>query len=152
MLNQARLKTLKAREDHINNVLDEATRRLASLPNDPNKYQAVLNGLILSSLYQICEGECALRCRQKDLTLVEQMLPTCVDEAKKVTKRDIKVQIDKQNWLPADSAGGVDLYAKGGKIRVVSTLENRLQLVSQKMVPEIRSTLFGANQNRKFND
>ncbi len=45
----------------------------------------------------------------------------------------LKVTIDKANFLPADSAGGVELYAKDGKIRVVSTLESRLELLSQKV-------------------
>ncbi len=33
-----------------------------------------------------------------------------------------------------------------------NTLEARLNMVAQKMLPQIRSALFGPNPNRKFND
>jgi V-type H+-transporting ATPase subunit E len=51
MMNQARLKVLKAREDHIKNVLDEARAKLSTLSNDPGRYQTVLKGLIMSVCY-----------------------------------------------------------------------------------------------------
>lgn len=37
------------------------------------------------------------------------------------------------NYLPAESAGGVELSAKGGKIRVSSTLESRLELIANQV-------------------
>lgn len=53
MLNQARLKVLKVREDHVRNVLDEARKRLGEVTSDHAKYQEVLNTLILQGLYQV---------------------------------------------------------------------------------------------------
>ncbi len=50
------------------------------------------------------------------------------------------------------SAGGIELYALKGKIKVDNTLEARLSMIAQKQLPQIRSKLFGANPNRKFND
>lgn len=50
------------------------------------------------------------------------------------------------------SAGGVEVYNSDGKIKVSNTLESRLDLVAQQMMPEIRVALFGANANRKFLD
>jgi len=152
MLNQARLKVLKARDDHIKNVLDEARSRLAQQSNDPAKYQLVLKGLITSALCQMAEPKSELRCRQKDVGLVEQLLPNCIEECKKQTKTSHQVTIDTANYLPADSAGGIELYARQTKIRVVSTLESRLELLSQKMIPQVRATLFGENPNRRFTD
>jgi vacuolar-type H+-ATPase subunit E/Vma4 len=54
MMNQARLKVLKARDDHIKNVLEEARSRLAQQSNDPAKYQLVLKGLITSVSARVC--------------------------------------------------------------------------------------------------
>ncbi len=53
MLNQARLKVLKVREDHVRGVLDEARRRLGEVTRDPNRYAQVLQTLIVQGLYQV---------------------------------------------------------------------------------------------------
>lgn len=53
MLNQARLKVLKVREDHVRNVLDETRKRLGEVTKDPSTYSQLLRTLILQSLYQV---------------------------------------------------------------------------------------------------
>lgn len=53
MLNQARLKTLKVREDHVNYVLDEAKKRLVQVTNNPDLYREVLKKLILQAILQV---------------------------------------------------------------------------------------------------
>jgi len=50
------------------------------------------------------------------------------------------------------SCGGVILFAQRGRIKIVNTLEARLELIAQQFVPEIRIALFGRNPNRKFTD
>lgn len=53
MLNQARLKVLKVREDHVRNVLDEARKRLAEVPKNTNLYSDLLVTLIVQALFQV---------------------------------------------------------------------------------------------------
>jgi len=53
MLNQARLKTLKVREDHVSDVLDEARKRLVKVTNNPELYREVLRKLILQAILQV---------------------------------------------------------------------------------------------------
>lgn len=53
MLNQARLKTLKVREDHVSDVLDEARKRLVQVTNNPELYREVLRKLILQAILQV---------------------------------------------------------------------------------------------------
>ena len=48
--------------------------------------------------------------------------------------------------------GGVEVIAMKGKIRCVNTLESRLELVSNQLLPSVRVALFGRNPNRKFDD
>ena len=50
------------------------------------------------------------------------------------------------------SCGGVELIANKGKIKVTNTLESRLELISQQLLPEVRVALFGRNVNRKYDD
>ena len=46
------------------------------------------------------------------------------------------------------SSGGIEAFTGDGKIRVVNTLEARLNMLFAQMVPEIRVKLFGKNVNR----
>ena len=46
MLNQARLKVLKARDDHVNQVLEKAKKQLATISQDKSRYPQLLEGLI----------------------------------------------------------------------------------------------------------
>jgi len=152
MLNQGRLKCLKAREDHIRNVLDEAKSNLGRISGDTARYPSILKGLMMQVFLQLLETDCIMRCKQSDAKLVEKLLPECVEELRKIWGQTSKVTIDTVNWLNPESAGGVELSAKQGKIRVVATLESRLDLIASQTVPQIRSTLFGGNPNRKFFD
>uniref|UniRef100_A0A7E4VJW1 V-type proton ATPase subunit E n=1 Tax=Panagrellus redivivus TaxID=6233 RepID=A0A7E4VJW1_PANRE len=152
MQNAGRLKCLKAREDHLRGVLDEATNNLARISADTARYPSILKGLLLQGLYQLLEKDVVLRCRRKDEELVKKLLPESLEELKKVWDNTSKVTIDTHNYLSDESAGGVELYAKGGKIKVSSTLESRLGLIAGQIVPQIRTALFGPNPNRKFFD
>lgn len=53
MLNQARLKVLKVREDHVKQVLDDARKRLGEITRNQTKYSEILETLILQGLYQV---------------------------------------------------------------------------------------------------
>lgn len=53
MLNQARLKVLKVREDHVRNVLEDARHLLGEITKDVNRYKQVLQTLIVQALFQV---------------------------------------------------------------------------------------------------
>lgn len=53
MLNQARLKVLKVREDHVRSVLDDARKRLGEITRDSTRYSEVVHTLIVQGLYQV---------------------------------------------------------------------------------------------------
>ncbi|ETE70149.1 V-type proton ATPase subunit E 1 [Ophiophagus hannah] len=122
LMNQARLKVLKARDD------------------------------LIAGLYQLLEPRMTIRCRKQDLPLVKNAVQKSIPMYKTATKKEVDVQIDQDNFLPEDIAGGVEIYNSDSKIKVSNTLESRLDLIAQQMMPEIRTALFGANSNRKFMD
>jgi len=153
MLNQARLKVLKARDDHVSSVLENAKKQLVTISQDSNRYPQLLEGLIGQGLCQLLESNVTIRCRQVDLQMVQATVPKAVASVKdKMPKINVQVIVDAERFLPADCAGGVELYAQRGKIKVNNTLEARLAMISQHKLPETRTALFGANQNRKFTD
>ncbi|KAI1882084.1 hypothetical protein AGOR_G00247050 [Albula goreensis] len=152
LMNQARLKVLKARDDMISDLLNEARTRLATIAKDPTQYQTLMDGLILQGFYQLLEPKVTIRCRQNDLNTVQAAVQKSIPIYQAAVKNTINVHIDQDNHLPADISGGVEIYNADGKIKVSNTLESRLDLMAQQMMPEIRVELFGANQNRKFLD
>jgi vacuolar-type H+-ATPase subunit E/Vma4 len=54
--------------------------------------------------------------------------------------------------IVCSSAGGIELYALDGRIKVSNTIEARLELIFDQMLPEAREKLFGVNPNRKYHD
>jgi len=152
MLNQARLQVLKAREEHIRKVLDEARARLADAARNPEKYKRVLEGLILQAMFQLNETHVSLRCKQADDSIVQELLPICKEKFKAATHKDCAVKVDTDNPLSPNTCGGIELTALRGRIKVINTLENRMELLAQQMIPEVRVALFGRNPNRKFSD
>lgn len=99
------------------------------------------------------EANVIIKGRQADHNLIQSILPQAVQDYKDQTGKDICcVKLDTDSFLPADTCGGVELNALNGRIRVPNTLESRLELISQQLIPEIRTALFGRNVNRKFAD
>merc|ERR1712179_809798 len=126
MLNQARLKALKHRDDHVASVLEEAKVQLGGVTKDKKKYTEILQQLLTQGMCQLLEPALLVRCCQ--------------------------VKLDTENWIPADRTGGLEILAQKGKIKVDNTLEARLEMISQQILPSIREKLFGSNPNRKFTD
>jgi len=152
MLNQARLKSLKVRDDHVMTVLEEAKGRLSTIVQDKDKYGSILQSLLTQGLCQLLETTAIVRCRQVDHQLVESIIPAAIAEYKGKVGKDCQVRLDTDNWLHKDITGGLEILGMKGKIKVDNTLEARLNMISQQILPSIRSTLFGANPNRKFKD
>ncbi|XP_077424163.1 V-type proton ATPase subunit E 1-like isoform X2 [Vanacampus margaritifer] len=152
LMNQARLKVLKARDDMIMDMLIEARQRLAEIAQDPARYSTLLEGLVLQGFYQLLEEKVVIRCRQQDMELVQAAVNKNIPIFQEAVKKHIVVKLDKDHFLPSSICGGVEVYNGNGKIKVSNTLENRLELLAQQMMPEIRVSLFGANPNRKFTD
>jgi len=152
MHNAARLRVLKEREDHVGSVLEDAKRRLAEIVKDRNVYSKILRNLIAQGLLQLLEANVTLRCRQADISIVEESLDQVIQEYKAKTGKDVSLKIDKDSFLNASITGGVELTAQRGRIKIPNTLEHRLDMLAKQMVPEIRTALFGQNMNRKFTD
>jgi len=118
MLNQARLKVLKVREDHVRGVLDESRRRLGEVTRDQARYSQILQSLITQGLYQIMEAKITIRGRQVDAQLIQNVLPASVEQYKREAGKDVVITLDTDNYLSADSTGGIEILALQGRIRV----------------------------------
>ncbi|CAF1288066.1 unnamed protein product [Adineta steineri] len=153
LANASRLAILKARDDYVQTLKEEGRKQLSILTQDRSKYKTILANLIAQGLFLLMEKDVTIRCRRNDRDLVQELIPDAINKYKQELKqKDLKITIDEKNFLPDDSAGGVELYAMGGKIKVSNTIEARLSMIFNQILPEIREKLFGVNLNRKYHD
>lgn len=152
LLNSSRLKTLRAREDHIAALLNEAQSKLVNVTHDQKQYKSILESLVEQGLYQMLEDKVSIRCRQKDEKLLTELLPSAAAKYKTATGKTVDMTVDKTNYLSPEMCGGVEMVAQNGKIKLDNTLDSRLASISRQMLPELREMLFGRNINRRFFD
>jgi V-type H+-transporting ATPase subunit E len=105
---------------------------------------------VLQGLYQMLEENVTVQCRKEDVEIVQATFDSAGEVYQDGTKMEVKLKLDRENFLGADASGGVELVAQGGRIRVVNTLDSRLALISKQMIPEVRTRLFGVNPSRKW--
>jgi len=137
MLNQARLRILKARGEHIRTLLDQARKNLLEVTNDKARYKELMAKLIEQALYRMMETEVAVKCRKEDLDIVREVLDGAVQSYTKHSGEKCQAKLDEQDFLHPDTCGGVEITAFGNKIKVSNTLANRLEMVNHQLLPEI---------------
>jgi len=152
LLNKSRLEVLQAQEQHVNHVLDEAKQQLRSITKDPSRYSALLYKLISQGLCQLMEPSVTVRCRQEDLALVEAAVPSAAKDYEALSGKKCDVTIDTNAFLSSGLCGGVELIVRNNRIKISNTLEARMDMLAQQMLPEVRAMLFGKNPNRKFDN
>lgn len=103
-------------------------------------------------ILQLFESNVVIRVRPQDRDLVRSITSNVEEKYKDGCGKEVNLKIDDESHLNQDSTGGVELLAQRGRIKINNTLEARLELIAQQLVPEIRTALFGRNVNRKFTD
>lgn len=94
-----------------------------------------------------------LTVRRADQYKVEELLPWIRAEYTQKTQRNsLDITIGSARHLPDSAAGGVIVSSASGKHRCDNTLEQRLALAYEGMLPVLRTTLLGPNDHRKFSD
>jgi len=158
-LNQCRLAILRARETAIQSIFTEAQQRLVSLTQDKQKYIKMLEKLILQGLLKLKEQEIQIFCRAEDHQLVERAVPEAIRLYRDKSGIQANIEVSNKHRLAAAPqpgskgafcSGGVVLSARDGRIMCNNTLDQRLGLAAENLLPEIRTILFGVSATRKF--
>jgi len=156
-LNQSRLKILKAREDAVNKIVEDAFNRLEGVAQKGD-YKDLLLDLTVQALIKLKEPEAFLICREVDLSLVKSLISHAEKNYKEKTGLTVKLSIDNVNKLnpPRDPrnpelpscTGGIMVSTAEGRILCNNTLEQRLSLAYEQLLPYIRVKLVGNSPNR----
>ncbi|ESK85475.1 vacuolar atp synthase subunit e [Moniliophthora roreri MCA 2997] len=148
LTNKSRLKLLHRREEHLQDLFQTARDQILQLSSSADRYVQFLEGVIVQGFLQILEPSVTVHTRKKDVDLVKQASEAASKSYKDISGRDVEFEVEGN--LSDDGAGGVKLVSSSGRITLDNTLDERLRLLEDRMLPEIRNDLFGSNENRKF--
>lgn len=151
-LNVARLEVLKAQHDHLKTVVDNASSQLTKVVGDKAKYKTMLQGLVSQGLCALLEPTVSLSCMPRDKDLVKEVISAAVKTYKAESGLDCSCSVDTSSPLPDTALGGVVLKAARGRLVVENTLEKRLEMSVEQLMPAVRSKLFGPSPGRTFFD
>jgi len=101
LANKNRLRLLSARQELLNDLFEQASKKLGDYTKDQGKYQDILKNLLLEGLYAMNEKKVYVRCRKQDQEVVKK----AAEDAKKEYKdnmngKDVEVAIDEKDQLP----------------------------------------------------
>jgi len=152
-LNQARLRVLKAQDDHLQTIFQKTRDALKTITGDTAKYNTLLYGVLLQSCLSLLEADVNVRARAGDASAVSAQFAKVAAEYLKLTGIVLNLTLDSKNPLAEDCGGGVEVYIGTGAIKVTNTLQTRLDMACAETLPAIRNILIGiGNGTRAFFD
>ncbi|TBU48930.1 ATPase V1/A1 complex subunit E [Dichomitus squalens] len=148
LTNKSRLKLLQQREEHLQDLFATARAAIDELAMDEGRYVQFLQGIIVQGFLSQLEPEVTVHARPKDVQLVQRAAENAAQQYNEISGKTVKSTVE--GSLSDDIAGGVKLVSGSQRITIDNTLDERLRLLEDRMLPEIRADLFGPNPNRKF--
>lgn len=152
-IGECRVKKMKVRDELLNTLLSEAGAKCAVVTRGQN-YPQLLQKLIVQGLIKIEEMDVTVYCRKEDMKTVESILKPAVAEYVEIMKREsgitlapkLTINENRAKDLVESTYGGILLTACQGKIVCDNTMQARLSLVYQDLLPAIRAILFPEDQ------
>jgi len=147
MTNKSRLRLLHLREQNLQDLFQAAREQLATLALS-SQYVQFQQGVIVQGFLQLLDAEVNIHVREADAATAKQAAEAASDQYTEISGR--RVEYELVTSLSPDLAGGVKLVNGNKRITLDNTLDERLRLLEDRMLPEIRNDLYGSNENRKF--
>jgi V-type H+-transporting ATPase subunit E len=140
---------MKLRDTLLQQLMSEATTKCIAVANGTN-YPQLLQKLIVQGLIKIEENTVEIYCRSKDVPIVTKILSAAITEYVTIMQRESSVTLqpivtinqDRSKDLSDTVGGGIVLTALNGHITCDNTLQSRLHLVYDELLPAIRAILF----------
>jgi V-type H+-transporting ATPase subunit E len=158
-LNESRIKILQAREQAVQQLLDEAQSTLAGISNNKQQYRSLLTDVLVQAFRKLSEPSVLVQARQVDGPLVKEVLDSARAKYKEVFGTDApQAQLDNNKHLPPPPSGGkshedattccggVVVTSANGSIVCSNTLDDRLRIAYSQNLPAVREVLFGKEE------
>ncbi|KAJ1997097.1 V-ATPase V1 sector subunit E [Coemansia thaxteri] len=150
LINKSRLQVLQARQEMLDTVFSDAQQAMKSIPLDEEKYLKLLVGLCVQTFVQLNDATVNVRGRKADTALIKRAAERAATIYQEKTGKSVNVTVAEGSPLPDTVLGGVRVSALNDRISVDNTLQARLDLSSDRMLPQLRNILFGQSPNRRF--
>jgi V-type H+-transporting ATPase subunit E len=141
-----RSRLLAARDDFMQRLAAEAKQRLqaASAPANAAGYAKLLKDLTKQALLRLDgEARCEVHCRPQDVAAAQKAAQQAAAELAGDAAAPRKVEVScVADAALSNSAGGVVVWANGGRIKCNNMLEDRLALVMTDLTPVLRDVAF----------
>lgn len=98
--NKTRLKVLSARQELLDEIFEDAEKKLGLATKDNAKYQVILKNLMLQGFYALNETKVQVRGRKVDYDVLKKAIADAVKEYKEKVGKDIKASVDEANPQP----------------------------------------------------
>jgi V-type H+-transporting ATPase subunit E len=161
--NVLRIEKMRTINELILKLFKDTRFRIFQLQKqEARMYADLIKNLIVQGLIKLMEPEVHIRCRRSDLKVVQGAIVSAIDEYQQLMKAEVKslrgktipinIIVDEVKFLPefnersdnpTDSClGGIVMHARKGRIVCSNTLDERLTLIQQEAIPQIRNQLF----------
>jgi len=153
---EARVAKMRERDTVVKILKEEVTDQLSEVAKN-DRYPDLVKYLIAQSLMIITENSVVCQCRKEDEKIVKAQLEPAIKLYQEFIKTatgvtpTVKVNVS-NDYLPAapqknkkgaSCCGGVVLSARNGSIVCRNTLDSRLDLCFDNLIPQVRTILFG---------
>lgn len=112
-----------------------------------------MKNLIIQGMIKLLEPTLILSCRREDVALVKELIPECQRDFVAIMKKEASgdkeykttLQLAESDFLTAENGGacgGVILCSLDKRIVCNNTLQSRLDLCFEELLPQIRKNLF----------
>jgi len=162
-ITEARTKKMRERDLVVKKLKDEVLAKLVDVAKS-NKYPDLIKFLLVQGLMTITENRVFAQCRKEDLKIVQTQVEPAIKHYQELIKKETgilpkcTIEVNTQEFLPPaptgkpgfSCCGGVVLSARNGTIICRNTLDSRLDLCFDNLIPQIRGILFGVREAPKM--
>jgi V-type H+-transporting ATPase subunit E len=98
--NKSRLRILSARQELLNRLFEDASKKLGDVSKDKKKYQEILQNFILEGAYALNEDKLQVKVRKADNDIAKKAIEGAQSDYKKNIGKEVAITIDESDPLP----------------------------------------------------
>ena len=146
--NAARIKVLIARDQMMEELLNQSRMKLGEVAKSP-QYKQLMAGLIAQGAKKLQDSKCIVRCRKQDESVCKEAIALASQRVP-----GLQPTLDSGESLPPapeiskegkSCVGGVLVISSNGKTTCDNTLDARVRNTFEALMPGIRTEIFGAD-------
>ncbi|CDR96216.1 ATP synthase subunit E containing protein, putative [Babesia bigemina] len=131
----------------IDNIKSDALQKIKEQISVADEYKRIIVLLIIKGLMSLACNDVLVRCRKEDVTIVKSSIgdaklrfATLVRESVGA-KLELTAEVDTNTYLSSDNIGVV-VTTSDGKVECDCTLNSRLDICCEKLIPKFKTALF----------